>query len=79
MQAALAAATRVPGGLLMAATLPSIGLTGIATACLQAGCFVLSSHFPPVYTQVSQTQLHHLPLSGAEEFSSAARMGSCIA
>lgn len=44
---AVAAATGIGGRAVMSITLPAIGLTGVTTACLQAGTFALASHFPP--------------------------------
>ncbi len=50
---ALAAATSVGGDAVLATALPAVGLTGITTACLQAGTFALASPFPPAYIQAS--------------------------
>jgi hypothetical protein len=49
---ALAAATSTSGAAVIGITLPTIGLTGATSACLQAGTFALASHFAPHHIQV---------------------------
>lgn len=54
---AVAAATGIGGRAVMSTTLPAIGLTGVTTACLQAGTFALASHFPPRNMQAGSAEL----------------------